>query len=390
MALTAKEIQVAAPGEKPRKLSDNTGTGLYVDIRPSGKKVWRQKVRIAGRETALTIGRFPAVPVQAARIAAATNLAELKDGKDPRRPTIAPDTFKDVALLYLEAKGAGWVPGHYKKIRERLDRHIYPVIGRAKIATLKPLDVLAIVRKVAGAGTVNTAHRCAGLIGEVCRYAVAHGLMESDPTRDLRGALPAVGQPNHRPALTEPDAVGRFWKALLTTNKLAPDSRDLLLAIGYTFQRAGEVRAMRWDQIDVDAALWRFTVSKVRLEHAVPLSTQMLALLERRRGGPAGDPEFVFPGRFKGALSATVPTLAIRQLGFDTGTVTAHGFRASARTLLSERLNVDPRYIELQLSHSVPEVHGRAYNRALYIKQRAEMMQRWADYLNALAAEATS
>ena len=390
MALTAKEIAATVSGDKPRKISDNTGTGLYLDVRPSGEKVWRQKARIAGRETALTIGRWPAVPVQAARIAAAANLAELKAGKDPRRPRIAAQTFRDVSVLYLEAKSPGWVPGHAKKIRERLERHIYPMIGVTKIATLKPMDVLAIVRKVAAAGTVNTAHRCAGLIGEVCRYAVAHGLMESDPTRDLRGVLPAVGQPKHRPALTEPDQLGAFWKTLLTTDKLATDSRDLLLAIGYTFQRAGEVRAMAWDQIDAASSLWRFTVSKVRLEHAVPLSTQMLALLERRRASPAGDGPYVFPGRLRGTLSATVPTLAIRQLGFDTGAVTAHGFRASARTLLSERLEVDPRYIELQLSHSVPEVHGRAYNRALYIKQRAEMMQQWADYLDKLTAEVSA
>lgn len=384
--LTTKEIQGAKPKTKPYRLSDGGRSGLVLDVRPSGEKFWRLRCSIDGRETFITLGRFPDMGAAEAREESSTIRRRIREGADPRAQRGQGVTFKDYAKRYLAERSARWVPGHKKRLEQRLERHVYSRIGNRPIAELRPAEILAMARKVAAAGAVDTSHRLVGLVGEVCRFALAEGACEFDPTRDLKGVLP-VAKPSHRPAITDPKTLGRFMKDLRGANQLPADQRALLLGIVHTFQRPGEVRMMAWASIE--AALWRFTASKTGLAHAVPLSTQMLGLLAERRAVVDEALPYVFPGRGgAGCLSNPMPSHAIDAMGWDTDTVSAHGFRATARTMLAERLGADPRLIELQLGHAPPEVHGRAYNRALYINQRTDMMQRWSDYLDTLAAAA--
>ncbi len=390
MALTDTAIRNAKPALKPRKLSD--GAGMYLLITPSGGKLWRIKYRIGGREKLLALGSYPQVTLKEARErrdATRRLLANQVDPSEHRKAVKATETeqtencFEVVAREWFGKHCATLAANHSGRIIARFQRDIFPWIGRNVVADLSASDVLAVVRRIEARGALETAHRALGNCSQVFRYAVATGRAQRDPTTDLRGALPSV-RSKHFAAITEPDRVGELLRMIDGYEGTLTVQSALRLA-PLVFVRPGELRTALWSDVDLEAAEWRYLVSKTRTLHIVPLSRQAVAIL-RELQPLTGGSTFVFPS----ARSETRPMsdnailAALRSLGVDKDEMSGHGFRAMARTILDEILNVRPELIEHQLAHAVKDPNGRAYNRTAYLRERRAMMQTWADYLDAL------
>ena len=264
-----------------------------------------------------------------------------------------------------------------------LEKDLAPYIGRRPVGEIAASELLAALRKVEARGAVETAHRARMLAGQVFRYAIATGRAERNPAADLVGAL-AQPQGEHFASMTEPDQVAPLLRALYGYQGTPAVMAALKLA-PLVFVRPGELRQARWADIDLDAAQWRFTASKTGQPHIVPLSSQAVAIL-RELQPLTGRGEYVFPsGRGGGRpMSEAAVLAALRRMGIDGDTMTGHGFRAMARTMLDEVLGFRPDYIEHQLAHAVRDPLGRAYNRTQHLPERTAMMQAWADYLDTL------
>jgi integrase len=389
--LTDTKIRQAKPGPRPYRLFD--GGGLWLEVRPSGGKLWRLKYRHGGREQRLALGAWPAVPLAEARRQRDAARALVAQGRDPaeeRRQAQARerDTFQSVAEEWRKRYLSTKAPGHQAKTWQRLTRWVLPVLGPKPVASITAADILSILQCAASVGRLETAHRVRQAVGQLCRYAVATGRLAHDPTPALRGALPSVS-PRHFPAPTDPAEVGRLLR-MLDAYDGSPEVRAALRLLPLLFVRPGELRRMRWEEIDFAAAEWRFTASKTKAPHLVPLSRQVVAILREieplTRHLPGG---WVFPSPRDPSrpLSDMALTGAYRRLGIDThAEVVPHGWRAVARTLLHERLGYPPEVIEHQLAHAVPDALGTAYNRTQFLATRREMLQRWADYLDRLKA----
>lgn len=393
MALSDSAIRNAKPKAKPHKLPDERG--LFLLVTPSGGKWWRFKYRYGGKEKLLSLGIYPDVPLTKARSEREAARKLLADGIDPgevrkaekaRRKELAANSFEVVARDWFARHLATKAPGHRDKVVRRLERDVFPYIGRNPVAELKAPEILAVVRKIEGRGRLETAHRALQNVGQVIRFAIATGRAESDPTQSLRGALPPT-KAKHMAAPTDPAAVGAILRAL---NAYAggPVVGAALRLLPLLFVRPGELRTMRWADVDLEAGEWRYRTSKTKTDHLVPLAPQAVAILKELyplTGHLPGG--WVFPGGRSPMrpMSDMAINAAYRRLGIDTRTeLTGHGWRAVARTLLHEKLGYPPEIIEHQLAHAVPDALGRAYNRTRFLEERRGMMQAWADYLDQL------
>ena len=397
MPLTDTAIKALRPTDKPQKVTD--GGGLYLLVQPSGGKWWRFDYRFDGKRKTLSMGTYPDVGLKLARERRDEARELLAQGVDPgqarkevkeeRAAAVAADaaTFEVVAREWFERHRDGWAAGHGDKIIRRLEKDIFPWLGGRPVAEITAPEVLACLRRMEARGVLETAHRAGQNVSQVMRYAIATGRAERDPVPDLRGALPPARATN-LPAVTDPVAAAALLRALDAFKGTFVVQCALRLS-PLVFVRPGELRTARWADIDMERGEWRYTVSKTRTEHVVPLARQALAILAELRP-LTGDREHVFTGRDpRKPMSGAAVNAALRRMGFDTKTeITGHGFRAMARTLLAEELHVAPEIIEHQLAHKVPDALGTAYNRTKFLRQRKEMMQAWADYLDRLKAGA--
>lgn len=390
MPLTDFEVRRAVPREKTYRISD--GRGMYLEISPSGGKYWRFKYRFSAREKRLALGVYPDVTLAHARRKRDEARAMLADGIDPSQAKkekkrlsklSAANTFRVVALEWLERQAPAWSASHRDKIIGRLKKDAFPVLGARPISEISAPEVLEVLRRAEARGANDTAHRLHQTCGQVFRYAVATGRALRDVTFDLRGAL----RPNrhmHFASLTDPSKVGEMLRALDGFAGTFVVGAALRLA-PMLFVRPGELRQAEWSQVDFDRKEWRYTVSKTKTEHLVPLADQAIEILKELHT-LTGHWQFVFPGRDRRKpMSGAAINAALQRLGFDTKTeITGHGFRAMARTILHERLRFPAEVIELQLAHRVPDTLGTAYNRTKFLDDRVVMMQSWADYLDRL------
>nr|WP_299245351.1 integrase arm-type DNA-binding domain-containing protein [uncultured Halomonas sp.] len=392
--LSATAVKTAKPKSKTYKMSD--GGGLYLEVTPAGGKYWRLKYRHSGKEKRLAVGVYGTgkdkVSLVAAREAREDAKRQLNQGIDPsaikrilrqQGEHAATNTFTTVAIEWLEkVHQHEVVPAHYQRNKRRLERDAFPLIGKRPISEITPPELLGCLRRIEDRGHVETAHRVKTLCGQVFRYGISTGRVERDPTPDLRGAL-RPSKTKHYAALTDPKQVAELLRAIdgyggqpttIAALKLAP----------LVFTRPGELRQAKWTDINLEDANWTFEASKTGQPLIVPLSAQALTIL-RDIHGLTGRTEYVFPGirSSKRPMSNATIKAALDRMGFK-GEMTAHGFRAMARTILAERLNYPEHYIEQQLAHAVKDSNGRAYNRTTHLEQRREMLQSWADYLDAL------
>lgn len=394
MPLTDSAIRNAKASEKSYKLSDSGG--LYIEITPSGGKLWRMKYRYAGKEKSLSLGKYPVVSLADARgkreeakklLSNNIDPGALKQQEKARRYSLAENSFEAVARAWFAGDLATSSIGYQTKIVRLIERDAFPYIGTRPIAELTAPEILTVVKRVDSRGLRETAHRVQQVIGQIIRYAIRHGLTQLDPTLSLQGVLPPI-QAKHMAAPTDdPIKVGGILR-MLDAFKGGPIVFAALRLLPMLFCRPGELRKMRWEQLDLDNAVWSYTVSKTKTAHLVPLPTQAVSILNELKPltghNPAG---WVFPGGRTPTLpmSDAAINAAYKRLGIDTQEeLTGHGWRAVARTMLHERLNYAPEVIEHQLAHSVPDKLGTAYNRTKFIKDRQCMMQDWADYLDKL------
>ena len=393
MSLSDTSIRNAKPREKPFKVYD--GEGLYLQVTPSGGKWWRLKYRFADKEKLLSLGTYPKIGLKEARALRTAGLKLVANGVDPsenRKATKAAkverdaNSFEVIAREWLGKFSATWVPSHGDRIIARFDRDIFPKMGGRPIAEINAPELLAVVRHIEKRGALETAHRALGDCGRVFRYAVATGRAERDPSGDLRGALtPVKGE--HFAAVTEPSNVGALLRALNGYQGTFTVAAALRLA-PLVFVRPGELRKALWAEIDLDAAEWRYHVTKTETHHIVPLARQAVEIL-RELHPLTGHGLYVFPGaRSNGRpMSDNAILAALRRMGISKEEMSGHGFRAMARTIFDEVLNVRVDLIEHQLAHAVRDANGRAYNRTAHLPERKKMMQQWADYLGGLAGD---
>ncbi|WP_162798618.1 tyrosine-type recombinase/integrase [Sulfitobacter sp. SK012] len=389
--LTDSKVKTAKPGDKVKRVAD--GNGLTLTITPNGTKTWHLRYRRDDKATMVSLGRYPDVSLAIAREKADQMRAARATGVDPvrekerqrRQLAVAPgETFEEVAADFFAQNAPGWSDAHADRFRFRIEKDVNPAIGNMRVGDIRPTDVLSVVRSIEGRGAVNSGRRVKGMIGQVMRYAVALGLAPFDPSRDIGAALKPSPKAKHRAALIHPEEIAKFMRRLYAYNGTSI-VRPALEVLVRTFQRPGEVRCMRWADIDLEDRIWRDGVTKVEGGHAVPLSRQVLRILEEQRG-ISGHREYVWSNPYKPFSDVMFSKFLRTNLTYDQSEVSAHGFRATARTVLAERLKYEPRIIELQLSHAVPETHGGAYNRALYMDQRSEMMQHYSDWLDQIAS----
>ena len=403
MALTDVAIRNAKPTDKQQKLFD--GGGLFLLIKPTGGKRWVLKYRFAGKEKSLALGTYPAVPLNEARkrrdeakdkLMAGIDPGDAKKAEKRTQRLNAENSFEAVAREWHAKYAPTWSDGHAARILRRLEVDAFPWIGGKPVAGIAPPDVLDVLRRVEKRRALETAHRLHANVSQVCRYAVATGRAERDVTADLRGALPPV-QSAHMAAITDPKQVAGLLRAIDGYQGTLPVLCALRLA-PLLFQRPGELRAAEWVEFDLDAGIWEIPGDRMKRTkqgkaaggaHIVPLSTQAVSIL-RELHALTGNGRLLFPSvRTKDrSMSNNTINGALRRLGFDGDTMTGHGFRAMARTILDEVLSVPAAIIEAQLAHAVKDPLGRAYNRTAHLPQRREMMQKWADYLDQLKAGA--
>ena len=394
MPLTDTALRNAKKAEKPYSLTD--GRGLSIQVQPTGAKWWRLRYRFDGKAKMLSLGVYPDVGLKEARERRDAARKMLAEGIDPgenrkaakaAKVERAANSFEVVAREWYAKHAPNWAEHHGDRIIRRFERDIFPWIGGRPISELTPPELLAVVRKIENRGALETAHRALGNCGQVLRYAVATGRAMRDVTVDLRGALPpAKGE--HFAAVTEPRLVATLLRTFDGYQGTFTVACALRLA-PLVFVRPGELRKAEWADIDLEAAEWRYTVTKTGTAHIVPLSTQALAILGELHA-VTGTRRYVFPGaRTNGRpMSDNAILAAMRRMGISKEEMSGHGFRAMARTILDEVLGVRPDLIEHQLAHAVKDPNGRAYNRTAHLPERRKMMQTWADYLDKLKAGA--
>lgn len=392
-ALTATAIRNVKPAEKVQRFFD--GRGLYLEVMPTGRKYWRLKYRHAGKEKRLALGVYPEVTLAEARELRDKARTAIREGRDPsaerkaarREVKLSADTtFEGVARQWLAAQKKKLAPITYDKAVSTLEANAFPWIGSRPIAEIDSPEALAVLKRIEARGAHETAHRVKARMGQVFRYAIAHGNATRDPTADLRGALAPIVSKSHA-AVTDPGAVADLLRAL---DGYAGQfsTRCALRLAPLVFARPGELRHMEWTELDLEAAEWRIPAHKMKMRdaHVVPLSVQAVAIL-RELEPLNGRGRYAFPGIRTATepMSENTVNAALRRMGFDKDTMTGHGFRAMASTRLNE-LGWPPDVIERQLAHAERNKVRAAYNRAQYMAERRKMMQAWADYLDGLRA----
>lgn len=383
-----------AQGKKVRKLFD--GDGLYLWVYEDGRKYWRLRYWLGGKEKSLSLGVYPDVSLKEARNRRNAERERLDANLDPaaermaaklRQKLSAENSFEAVAREWYGKQVHTWVPTHARDVLRRLESNAFPYIGRRPIADIDAPELLAAMRKIEDRGAYDLAHRVLQVCGQVFRYGVATGRCKRDLTGDLRGAL-TPHKKKHQAAV-RPEELPDLLRAIADYEQVGDrQTRFALQLLSLTFTRTNELIGALWDEFDLEAALWVVPAHRMKMktEHLVPLSRQAIGILKELREIGGGS-RFVFPGRNRDKpISNNTLLFALYRLGYK-GKMTGHGFRAVASTMLNET-GFRPDVVERQLAHCERnEVRG-AYNRAEYLAERRQMMQHWADYLDGIAAGA--
>ncbi|KGG95480.1 integrase arm-type DNA-binding domain-containing protein [Comamonas thiooxydans] len=394
MALTDTFVRTVKPDPaKPAGSKHSDGYGLYLHVTGAGK-YWRMAYRFADKQKTLALGVYPAVTLAQARKRRDDAKALLADGIDPSvnkreekllQKAITGNTFQKVACDWLKATAASRKEITQQKVQTWMEKDIFPSIGKLTITAVGPRDVLAVARKMEERGAFDSAKRLVQICGQVFRYAVAEGSAERDVTADLKGALQKA-EKRHYAAITDPAQLAPLLRAM-DSHSGHIYCRAALRLTPLVFVRPGELRTAEWAEVDFDNAEWRIPGSKMKMEndHIVPLSTQALEILQELHP-ITGHGQYIFPSIRTGErpMSENTVSAALRAIGYDRDVQTAHGFRATARTILDEVLGERVDLIEHQLAHAVKDANGRAYNRTAHLPARKAMMQHWADYLDKL------
>lgn len=397
MALTDSAIRNAKPKEKSYKLFD--GSGLYLEISPSGGKWWRWKYRFAKKENRLSLGVYPLISLKEAREKRDENRKLLGNGIDPSKhrqitKTLAAErlanNFEAIAREWCTKHSNRWTPHHVAIILRRLEQNIFPWLGCYPISEITASALLRVLRRIEERGALDTAHRVKQVCSQIFRYAIATGRADRDPALDLKGALPPA-KTRHYSSLIDPKQVAELLRVIEGYHGSLVTKCALKLA-PLVFVRPGELRQAEWNEFDLQRAEWRIPAIKMKARevHIVPLSRQAIAILEEIYP-LTGSSRYVFPGERTDTrpMSNNAINAALRRMGYAQGEMTGHGFRSMASTILHEQ-GWESDVIERQLAHAERNTVKAAYNRAEHLPKRKMMMQTWADYLDELKNTKTS
>lgn len=392
MPLTVLQIAALHPLDKSYRKADEKG--LYIEITPRGSKLWYFKYRIGGKEKRLALGAFPETTLTDARSKRDAYRKQVQQGIDPvrerrlerlERKVNAGHTFAEVATDYIRVKYQ-----NEGKAKETIKKqyffmsHLTPTLGNTPLGDIKPIELMAALRKLEAKGHRQTAKCTRAFASRVFRYGVGIGKCSDDPARLLSGNLSAP-KVKHREAILNPKRVGEFLRAAdaYTGQPIVQIAVQLL---PHVMLRPGELRLGHWHEIDFGKSVWLIPAerTKMRKPHAVPLSAQAITLLrelERHSGGL----EYMFRGQGKkGPISENTLNQAYKRMGFGSDEVTPHGFRTTASTFLNETGKWNKDAIEKALAHKDVDAIRAIYNRGTYWTERVQMMQWWSDYLDKL------
>ncbi|GLQ45651.1 integrase [Dyella lipolytica] len=386
--LTVPQIKNAPLKAKPYKKAD--GLGLTLLVQPDGGKFWRFRYRYAGKEQMLSLGAWPDVSLAEARQLRDEARARLRTGVNPaslrkqvkaQAVVAAANTFRAVAAEWIELHRGSWRPSHTTRVQSQLDRDILPALGDRPIGEISPHEVLVVAKQVEARDALDQAKRCLQRMTAIFALGVRSLRCDSNPARELAGVI-KTRRVKHHAALPF-DQVPDYLDSLEKVGA-GPEARGAMELLILTAARSGEVRGMRWPEVDMRADLWRIPGERTKtgMEHLVPLSRQAMAVLERAQSLSGGG-ELVFPSpsKPKEPLTANALLMIVRRMGYQPGEVTPHGFRATFSTTMNE-LGHNPDVIERVLAHVPADKIRAAYHRAQYLEERRVLLQTWADMID--------
>lgn len=392
--------KTACPQDKPRARFADSG-GLYLEVSPAGSKRWFWKYLFSGKEKRLALGSYPAVSLKAARGArddarklqqAGTDPAQRRQLDKLSRQVDTDAKFEVVARELHHTKKSSWSESYADRWISLMEKDMFPWIGSLPLPEITAPILLKVLRRVESRGAHESAHTLRQCAGQVFRHGIATGRCERNPAPDLHGALVPVAV-KHMAAVLEPVKAGELMRAI-SAYAGQPVTRAALQLAALLFQRPGNIRQMRWADVDLVGKVWTIPAADMKRTkaakingrpHLVPLAPQAVALLEDLKP-LTGHGAYVFPSLLTGErpMSDNTMRTALRRMGYSNDEMTPHGFRAMARTIMVEKLNMSPDVIEAQLAHGKSGPLGAAYDRAEFMEQRRAMMDTWADYLDAL------
>lgn len=394
MPLTETKLRALKSKDKPYKVADQRG--LYIEVTPSGGKLWRFRYRVGKTEKKLSIGRYPEISLKEARDAAYEARHTVASGGDPalekrkrkiRNALLSAQTFEAVAREYIEQMMVknGLAQATLVKANYFLEQ-LTPAIGNRPIHDIEPFEVLAPLKRLEATGKHETAKKCRSFAGRVFRYGVATTRCKSDPTAMLKGAL-VTPRAQHYAAILEPKELGGLLRAIDDYTGYLVTKYALQIA-PHVFVRPGELRHAEWREIDLEDGVWKIPAGKMkaRRPHAVPLSKQVVGYLTEL-ATMLGTEGYVFPSARSGKRPMSENTLnaAFRRMGYSKDELTAHGLRATASTFLNESGLWNPDAIEraLGLGEAQPPRQWMPLRgQSQYWTERVRMAQWWSDYLD--------
>lgn len=387
--LTDKAVKSAKPKDKPYKLTD--GNGLHLFISPSGSKLWRYKYLFDGKEKLMSLGAYPVVTLSAAREAHLEARRQLltvdpmaaRKADNKAKLLDAENSFKSAALLWWNNWKGNRSKQHATQVMSRFEQNIFPYIGARPVAKIEPSELVAMLKGIEKRGVSDVAKRALQTCGQVFRYAIAHELAKRNPAVEIKPSdiLKPVQKRNLARVDTKdlPELLRKIEGYQGT-----PVTRLAMKIMALTFVRTGELIGAKWAEFDLEAGRWDIPPERMKMKtpHVVPLAAQTVNLLKTLQF-ITGHNALLFPGERDHGKPMSNNTIlqALKRMGY-AGTMTGHGFRGIASTLLHEQ-GFDHAHIELQLAHQERNQVSAAYNHAVYLPQRFTMMQAWADYLDA-------
>lgn len=396
--LSDTKLKSLKPQKKPYKVADRDG--LYVVVSPKGTVTFRFDYRFNGRRETLTIGRYgpDALTLAEARERLIEARKKIHDGKSPMREkadgkkeTKVSGTVKEFAEIWL--RDAGLANSTVAMRKAILDRDVLPAFGNRKLEEVTPSQIMSLCEKIKARGAPATAVHAREIVQQIYRHAASRGLKIDNPADAIKASAIATFKARER-ALS-PAEIRTFFTVLDTVGTL-PTLKLAIKFVLLTMCRKGELLLAKWPEVDFEAATWTIPAErmKARRQHVVYLSQQVIDLLVGLKTC-AGSSPYLLPGRYEtgqpmsdAALNRVITATVekARKEGNELADFGPHDLRRTGSTLLHEAgFNSD--WIEKCLAHEQKGVRA-VYNKAEYADQRREMLQAWANMVDAWIAGA--
>ena len=394
MALTDKKIQQAKTSNKKVKLTD--GKGLTLIVNSKGGKYWIHRYYFDTKRIEFNLGTYPALSLKEARsihtnnklmIGKGLNPKELKNNEKKARKQEVLNTFKSVAEKYFnDVYKPNTSPVTWKKIIPYFPKDIYIKIGKKPMNDIKALEIYEACMQISNRGAKESAKRVCRMISTIYAWATLLGVANMNIAYGLAKSLPDHVKGNFV-STTNPTDFAKILNKIDAIPNDNPYIKAYLQIMPLVFSRQGELRSMRWDELDLQKGEWKYVVSKTKkntngASHLVPSCQKVVGLIQGLMPFKTTSPYvFCSDKSESGYYSDSAIYKRLRGCGVTQEDTSLHGFRTSSRTIADEVLEINTDILEIQLSHKNPsDKHGGAYARAEFLKQRKDYMQQWSDY----------